>query len=90
MSKIELYWVLSMNRIKELREDRDMKQKDVAKILNISQQQYARYELEENEMAYGQLIKLAEYYNTSIDYILYVTDERKPYPKSIIDRKQTI
>ena len=79
-----------MNRIKELREDRDLRQKDVSKILNISQQQYARYELEENEMAYGQLIKLAEYYNTSIDYILYVTDERKPYPKSIIDRKQTI
>ena len=76
-----------MNRIKEFREDRDMRQKDVAKILNISQQQYARYELEENEMAYGQLIKLAEYYNTSIDYILYVTDERKPYPKSIIDNK---
>ena len=87
MSKIKLYWVLSMNRIKELREDRDLRQKDVAKILNISQQQYARYELEENEMAYGQLIKLAEYYNTSIDYILYVTDERKPYPKSIIDNK---
>lgn len=76
-----------MNRIKELREDNDLRQKDVAKILNISQQQYARYELEENEMAYGQLIKLAEHYNTSIDYILYVTDERKPYPKSIIDRK---
>ena len=76
-----------MNRIKELREDNDLKQKDVAKILNISQQQYARYELEENEMAYGQLIKLAEYYNKSIDYILYVTDERKPYPKSIIDNK---
>lgn len=76
-----------MNRIKELREDNDLKQKDVAKILNISQQQYARYELEENEMAYVQLIKLAEYYNTSIDYILYVTDERKPYPKSIIDNK---
>ena len=87
MSKIKLYRVLPMNRIKELREDRDLRQKDVAKILNISQQQYARYELEENEMAYGQLIKLAEYYNTSIDYILYVTDERKPYPKSIIDNK---
>ena len=90
MSKIKLYRVLPMNRIKELREDRDLRQKDVAKILNISQQQYARYELEENEMAYGQLIKLAEYYNTSIDYILYVTDERKPYSKSIIDRKQII
>lgn len=76
-----------MNRIKELRKDRDIRQKDVAKILNISQQQYARYEFEENEMAYGQLIKLAKYYNTSIDYILYVTDERKPYPKSTIDNK---
>lgn len=77
-----------MNRIKELREDHDLKQKDVAKILNISQQQYARYELEENEMAYGQLIKLSDYYNTSIDYILYVTDERKPYPKSILNNKK--
>ncbi|MBD8922455.1 XRE family transcriptional regulator [bacterium] len=73
-----------MNRIKELREDHDLKQKDVAKILNVSQQQYARYELKENEMSYCQLIKLADFYNTSIDYILYVTDERKPYPKSII------
>ena len=73
-----------MNRIKELLEDHDLKQKDIAKILNVSQQQYARYELKENEMSYSQLIKLAEFYNTSIDYILYVTDERKPYPKSII------
>lgn len=88
MSKIKLCWVLKMNRIKELREDHDLKQKDVAKILNISQQQYARYELEENEMAYGQLIKLSDYYNTSIDYILYVTDERKPYPKSILSNKK--
>lgn len=88
MSKIKLCWVLKMNRIKELREDHDLKQKDVAKILNISQQQYARYELEENEMAYGQLIKLSDYYNTSIDYILYVTDERKPYPKSILNNKK--
>lgn len=74
-----------MNRIKELREDHDLRQKDVAVILNISQQQYARYELKENEMSYGQLITLANYYNTSIDYLLYVTDIRKPYPKSIIN-----
>ena len=77
-----------MNRIKELREDHDFKQKDVAKILNISQQQYARYELEISEMSYVQLIKLAEYYNTSIDYLLYVTDERKPYPKSIVKQSK--
>ncbi len=77
-----------MNRIKELREDHDLKQKDVAKVLNISQQQYARYELEISEMSYVQLIKLAEYYNTSIDYLLYVTDERKPYPKSIVKQSK--
>jgi len=77
-----------MNRIKELREDHDLKQKDVAKVLNISQQQYARYELEISEMSYVQLIKLAEYYNTSIDYLLYVTDERKPYPKSIVKQNK--
>lgn len=77
-----------MNRIKELREDHDLKQKDVAKVLNISQQQYARYELEISEMSYVQLIKLAEYYNTSIDYLLYITDERKPYPKSIVKQSK--
>ncbi len=77
-----------MNRIKELREDHDLKQKDVAKVLNISQQQYARYEIEISEMSYVQLIKLAEYYNTSIDYLLYVTDERKPYPKSIVKQSK--
>ena len=77
-----------MNRIKELREDHDLKQKDVAKVLNISQQQYARYELEISEMSYVQFIKLAEYYNTSIDYLLYITDERKPYPKSIVKQNK--
>lgn len=77
-----------MNRIKELREDKDLKQKDLAKILNISQQQYARYELEENEMCYDQLNILADYYNTSIDYLLYRTDERKPYSKSIINKNK--
>ena len=39
-------------------------------------------------MSYVQLIKLAEYYNTSIDYLLYVTDERKPYPKSIVKQSK--
>ena len=39
-------------------------------------------------MSYVQLIKLAEYYNTSIDYLLYITDERKPYPKSIVKQNK--
>ena len=72
-----------MNRIRELREDNDLLQKDIAKILNVSQQQYARYESEENQLSYDGLIKLATFYNTSIDYILYLTDLRKSYPKSI-------
>ncbi len=74
-----------MNRLKEIREDKDLLQKDLAKLLNVSQQQYSRLETEENQLSYDGLIKLALFYNTSIDYILYLTDERKPYKRSIID-----
>lgn len=85
MNMIHFGWVKKrMNRIKELREDRDMLQKDVCKILNISQQQYSRYENGISEMTYEQLITLANYYKVSIDYILYNTDERKAYPQSVI------
>ncbi len=73
-----------MNRLKELREDRDLYQKDVAKYLNMSQTGYSKYEVETNDIPTDILKKLALYYNTSIDYLLYQTDERKPYPKSII------
>lgn len=79
-----------MNRIREIREDNDLLQKDVAKVLNISQQQYSRYENNTNELSYEGLITLAKFYNTSIDYILYLTDERKPYPKSIININENI
>lgn len=70
-----------MNRLKDLREDHDLKQKDMAKVLNISQQQYSRYESEVCLMTYAQLITLAEYYHVSIDYILCNTSVREPYPK---------
>ena len=73
-----------MNRLREIREDKDLYQKDLAKILNVSQQQYSRCETEENELSYDGLIKLANFYNTSIDYLLYRTDQKKPYPKSIV------
>lgn len=75
-----------MNRIKELRENQDLLQRDVAKVLNISQQQYSRYESDISQMSYEQLIILSEFYHVSIDYILYNTDERKPYAKSKINR----
>ncbi len=73
-----------MNRLKELREDRDIYQKQIAKYLNIDQSNYSKYELEKINIPIDILKKLADYYNTSIDYILYRTDERKPYKKSII------
>lgn len=77
-----------MNRIREMREDKDLLQKDLAKVLNTSQQQYSRYENGENELSYDGLIKLANFYETSIDHILYLTDERIPYPKSIINEQK--
>ena len=64
-----------MNRLKELREDRDLYQKDMAKYLNVDQSNYSKYELEKINIPVIILKKLADYYDTSIDYILYRTDE---------------
>ena len=72
-----------MNRIKELREDNDIKQIHLAKLLNITQAQYSRIENNEYELSYDGLIKLAKFYNTSIDYILGITDIKKSYPQRI-------
>ena len=69
-------------RLKDLRIDKDLYQKDIAKILGMTQQQYSLYELNERDLPTNCLIKLAMYYNTSVDYILGVTDEKKPYTKS--------
>lgn len=73
-----------MNRLKELREDNDLLQKDVADMLNMSQTGYSKYEVGTNDIPTSILKKLADYYSTSIDYLLYTTDTRTPYPKSII------
>ncbi len=75
---------MNVNRLKEIREDNDLKQADIAKILKISQVQYSRYETGVRTIPIYHLIKLAKYYKTSIDYLLGLTDERKPYPKSIL------
>lgn len=75
-----------MNRLKEIREDRDLYQKDIAKFLNIDQSNYSKYELEKINIPVTILKKLALYYNTSIDYLLYLTDEKKPYKKSIVEQ----
>ncbi len=70
-----------MNRLRDLREDKDMYQKDIAKILGMSQTGYSQYETETNDIPTSILKKLALYYNTSIDYILGLTNEKKPYPR---------
>jgi transcriptional regulator with XRE-family HTH domain len=68
-------------RMKDLREDGDLRQKDIAGILNISRSAYANYERGERDM-YGQTLeKLADFYETSVDYIMGRTDVRKAYPK---------
>jgi len=70
-----------MNRLRDLREDKDLYQKDVAKILDMSQTGYSQYETETNDIPTEILKKLAMFYNTSIDYILNLTNEKKPYPR---------
>ncbi len=72
---------MSKTRLKDLREDKDLYQKDIAKILNIKQQQYSRYETDETEISVTLLKELALFYKTSTDYILKLTDENKPYPR---------
>ncbi len=73
-----------MNRLKELREDKDIYQKDIAKYLNIDQSNYSKYELEKINIPVIILKKLADYYDTSIDYLLYRTDKKEALPKSIM------
>ena len=70
-----------MERLRDIREDRDLKQSDIAKLLNVSQQTYSRYENDEISIDKDSLIKLAIYYDTSVDYFLELTDERRPYPR---------
>jgi len=69
------------NRIRDLREDRDLLQKDMAEYLNCSQVCYSHYEIGKRDIPTDVLIKLSEYYNTSIDYLLGVTDIKTPYPR---------
>lgn len=73
-----------MNRLKDLREDKDLYQKDIAKIINMSQTGYSKYEVGTNDIPTQALINLALFYNTSIDYILGLTNEKKAYPRSNI------
>ena len=70
-----------MNRLRDLREDKDLKQIDIAKKFNIDQSNYSKYELEKIEIPLKLLKELSYFYNTSTDYILGLTNEIKPYPR---------
>ena len=67
-------------RIRELREDADLNQTELAKILGMSQTGYSKYETGENDIPVAILDKLANYYHTSIDYLVGRTDQKTPYP----------
>lgn len=73
---------MNIERLKEIREDKDYKQSDIAKVLNTTQQQYSKYELGLQVIPVERLVKLAKFYNTSVSYLIGLTNERKPYPKA--------
>lgn len=69
-------------RLKDLREDSDMKQIELAKILHIKQNTLSQYENGQREVPLNILIQIAVIFDTSTDYVLGLTDEKKPYKRS--------
>ena len=69
------------SRIRDLREDRDLLQKDMAEYLKCSQVCYSHYEMGKRDIPTDGLIKLGYYYDTSVDYLLGITDTKEPYPR---------
>ena len=67
-------------RIKDIREDLDLTQREVADFLHIKQNTYSQYENGQRQIPINSLIALARYYNTSTDYLLGLTDVKEPYP----------
>ena len=68
-------------RLRDMREDHDLSQAEMAKLLKCSQQTYSRYESHTTEIPLQSLIFLAEYYDTSVDYLLGITNNQDPYPR---------
>lgn len=66
-----------MNRIRDLREDRDLSQSEIAKVINTTQQQYSKIETGKADISGEKLKRLALFYNISADYILGLSDEPK-------------
>jgi len=73
---------MTYRRIKDLREDKDMTQQQIADILHINRRTYSAYENGVNSMTPETLCRIADIYNTSVDYLLNRTDIKEPYEKS--------
>ncbi len=71
---------MKYERIRNLREDLDLTQTDIANLLSISQRTYSRYENDERAIPIEILSKLADYHNTSVDFLIGRTNQKKPYP----------
>ncbi|MEQ2622067.1 helix-turn-helix transcriptional regulator [Hominicoprocola fusiformis] len=69
-------------RLRDLREDNDLTQKEVAAYLGIDQRTYSNYETEKRSMPMEQYRSLAIFYKTSVDYLVGLTDCDKPYPRT--------
>jgi len=70
-----------MEHLRALREDRDLSQTELANYLKVHQTTYSDYELGKLNIPVEALRQLAEFYNTSVDYLLDLTDEGRPYPR---------
>ena len=70
-----------LEHLRALREDRDLSQTDLAELLNIHQTTYSDYELGRVNIPIPLLIQLALYFDTSVDYIIGLTNEKQPYPR---------
>lgn len=75
-------WVITLNlRIRDLREDRDIPQAEIARMLLCDQSLYSKYERQERELPLRFAVQLANFYNTSVDYLLGRTSIKTPYPR---------
>lgn len=82
MSCVIIAWVMNMKlRIRDLREDNDLKQRQLADYLMCDQSLYSKYERGERPLPLEYAEKLADYYGVSVDYLIGRTDIKKPYPK---------
>ncbi|WP_295756217.1 helix-turn-helix domain-containing protein [uncultured Oscillibacter sp.] len=73
--------ILKYGRIRDLRNDHGLTQKQIAKLLSVSQNTYSQYEIGVSRFPLDAVVKLAEYYNVSVDYLVGLTDETVPYPR---------